>query len=150
LQDRYSSWPGLVSGARRTRWRGSGCENMTGGEGMADGALLAGWGYSDEQSRPRGGGIGCAKASTSSVEGGGRPRDKTHACGWAKSTARHARTAHPRGKAPANMNLLWRGKIRATRAWGKVPHLGTTLGEAWRGVWSSGQTAQRAHFSGKL
>jgi hypothetical protein len=38
----------------------------------------------------------------------------------------------------------------ANRAWGKVPHLGTTLGEAWRDVWSSGKTARRARVTGEL
>jgi hypothetical protein len=42
---------------------------------------------------------------------------------------------------------LRQGKIGATRARGKVPHLGTTLGEARRRVWSSGWTTL---FSGDL
>jgi hypothetical protein len=71
------SWPGPVRGIRRNRWQGSGCENVTRDEGMVEGTLRTGWGYSGEQSRPQGGGIGCAGASSSSGKGGGTPRAKT-------------------------------------------------------------------------
>jgi hypothetical protein len=51
--------------------------DQAGGQGITEGALQAGWGYSNEQSRPHGGGIGCAEASASSGEGEGTPRAKT-------------------------------------------------------------------------
>jgi hypothetical protein len=65
----------VLRGARRTRWRGSGCENVTEGEWMSEGALRAGQCYFGEQSQPRGGGIGCAKAGTTSSKGRGTPRE---------------------------------------------------------------------------
>jgi hypothetical protein len=50
-------------------------------EGMAGGALQAGWDYSDEQSRQQGGGIGCAEASASSGEGGGNTQSQNASTG---------------------------------------------------------------------
>jgi hypothetical protein len=117
---------------------------------MAEGALQASRGYSGEQSRPRGGGIGCAKAGTTSGEGWGTPRAKEQSRGGAKSTRHRASAADRQGRAPTSANSLRQGIIGATRARGKVPHLGTALGDSRRGVWSFGWTAQRARFSGEL
>jgi hypothetical protein len=103
---------------------------------MAEGALRAGWGYTGEQSRPRGGGIGCAEAGTTSGEGWGTLRSKEQARGGAKSTRLRAGVVDRRGRNEINI------------ARGKVPHLGMAFREARRGVWSSGWTARRAHFSG--
>jgi hypothetical protein len=55
---------------------------------MAEGAFRAGRGYSGEQSRSQGGGIGCAEAGTTSGEGWGTPRAKAQARGEAKSARR--------------------------------------------------------------
>jgi hypothetical protein len=65
----------------------------------------------------------------------------------AESTGHRAGALDRRCRAPASADSLHRGKIRATRSRRKVPHLGTALGEARRGIWSSGWTAQRARFS---
>jgi hypothetical protein len=50
-------------------------------QGNGRGGALGVRGYSNEQSRPWGGGIGCAEASASSSEGEGTPRAKT----WART-----------------------------------------------------------------
>jgi hypothetical protein len=147
---RPPTWPKLVRGAWRTRWRGSSCENMTGGEGMVEGALRAGRGYSGEQSRSLRGGIGCAEANASSGEGRGTPRAKTRARGGAESTGHRAGTVNLRGRASVSVDSLRQGKIRVARAREKVPHLGTVLGKARRGVWSSEWPARWARFSGEL
>jgi hypothetical protein len=94
---------------------------------MAEGALRVGRGYSSEQSRPRGGGIGCAEAGTTSDEGWGTLRAKAQARGGAKLTRLCAGAVYRRGR------------IEANRAWRNI-HLGTTLGEARGDVWSSGWT----------
>jgi hypothetical protein len=108
----------VLQGARRTRWWGSGCENVTGGEWMLEGALRAGLCYFGEQSQPRGGGIGCAKAGMTSGKGRGTPRE-AWARGGAKLTKRRAGVADPRGRAPASTNSLRQGKIGTIRARGK-------------------------------
>jgi hypothetical protein len=59
----------------------------------------------------------CAEAGTTSGEGSGTPR-------------LHAGATDRRGRAPTSVNSLRRGRIGANTAWGKVPHLGTTLEEA--------------------
>jgi hypothetical protein len=65
-------------------------------------------------------------------------------------TGRRAGTANQRDRTPVSADSLRQGKIRAARAREKVPHLGITLGEAQRDVWSSGWTTRRARFSGEL
>ena len=55
---------------------------------MVDGAFRSGRGYSGEQSRSQGGGIGCAEAGMTSGEGWGTPRAKAQARGGAKSARR--------------------------------------------------------------
>jgi hypothetical protein len=57
---------------------------------MAEGALRVGRANSGEQSRSRGGKIGCAKASASSGKGGGTLQTKARARGKAESTRRRA------------------------------------------------------------
>lgn len=64
-------WPELARRTRRTHWQDSGHENGTGDERTTEGALRVGRGNSSEESRPRGGGIGDAKARSSSDEGRG-------------------------------------------------------------------------------
>jgi hypothetical protein len=98
------------------------------------GVIRAGRGYSDEQSRPRGEGIGCAEARTSSGEGGGTLRTKAWAQGEAESIGRRAGVANRRGRASASANSLRQGKIRVTRARDQVSHLETVLREAQCGV----------------
>jgi hypothetical protein len=61
---------------------------------MAEGVLWAGGGHSGEQSRPRGGGIGCAETSDSSSEGGGTPRAKIRVQDGAKLTRHCAGVAN--------------------------------------------------------
>jgi hypothetical protein len=65
------SWPKMARRTRRTHWRGSSHENRTEDEGTTEGMLRAGRGNSGEESRPRGGAIGHAKARTSSSKGRG-------------------------------------------------------------------------------
>jgi hypothetical protein len=78
---------------------------------MAEGVLRAGRGYSGEQSRPRGGGIGCAEAGTTSGEGWGTPRAEAQAWGKAKLAKRRAGAADWRGRAPASAKSPRQGKI---------------------------------------
>jgi hypothetical protein len=78
---------------------------------MAEGVLRAGRGYSGEQSRPRGGRIGCAEAGTTSGEGWGTPRAEAQAWGEAKLAKRHAGAVDWRGRAPASAKSPWQGKI---------------------------------------
>jgi hypothetical protein len=56
---------------QRTRWWGSNHKIETRGEITVEGKLQVGQANSSEKSRPREGGIGCAKAQTSSGEGRG-------------------------------------------------------------------------------
>jgi hypothetical protein len=110
---------------------------------MAEGALRASQGNSGEQSWPWGGGIERVEARASSSEGGGTLQTKARAWGWAKSTGCRASMANQRDRALASTNSLRQGRIKAARAREQVSHLGTTLGETWRGVWCSERPARR-------
>jgi hypothetical protein len=70
------------------------------------GALRAGQGNSDEQSRTRGEEIEHAKARASSGEGGGILRTKVGARGRAESTGHHVGTANRCDRAPMSTNSL--------------------------------------------
>jgi hypothetical protein len=67
----HRGWPGPARRTRRTHWWGSTHETGTRDGRTAEGDLRVGRGYSSEESRARGGEIGCAKAQTSSDEGRG-------------------------------------------------------------------------------
>jgi hypothetical protein len=55
-----------------------------------------------------------------------------------------------RDRAPASANSLRQGKIKVTRAWEQVSHLGTTLEKTWHDFWCFGWPARQALSSGEL
>jgi hypothetical protein len=78
---------------------------------------------------------GCdTESSAISGEGYGMPRAKAWAQDNTRLAGHQAGVANQRGRAPVNADLLRQGKIRATRARERVPHLGAVLGEAWQSV----------------
>jgi hypothetical protein len=70
--------------------------------------------------------------------------------GGAKSDGRRADAADRQVATLASTNLPQREQNRGKKGAGMVPYLGTVLGEAWRDVWSSRWSAQRARIIDKL
>jgi hypothetical protein len=125
--------------ARQTRWRDSSRENRDGDEGMVEGALMRV--RVTLASNPD---RGCTEASTFSGEGYGTPKAKARPHDGTRLAGHLAGAANQRGRALASVDSVWQGKIRATRARERVPHLEAALGEAWRGVCCSERPARRA------
>jgi hypothetical protein len=69
-----------------------------------EGVLRAGRGDSGEETRPQGGGIGRAKARTSSSEVSGTLWTKARAQDGAESTGHRVGAANQRGRTPAMPN----------------------------------------------
>jgi hypothetical protein len=81
-----------------------------------EGVLRVGRGNSGEESRPRGGGIGHAKARTSSSEVGGTLWTKARAQNGAESTDHRVGATNRRSRTMASTKQLRQGRIEGNRA----------------------------------
>jgi hypothetical protein len=111
---------------------------------MAEEKLRASRGNSSEESHPRRGDLGRAKAGTSYDRVRGTSRTKAGAQSRANSASHHTGAANRRGQTPAKPNWPRQSKIERNRAWEHMSHLGTKLGVAWRGFWRVGWRAQNS------
>jgi hypothetical protein len=89
---------------RRTHWRGSGHENGARDKRTAKEVLRVGQGNSSEESWSRGGGIGRAKAQTSSGEVSGTLWTKARARDGAESTGHRVGAANWCDRTPGRPN----------------------------------------------
>jgi hypothetical protein len=112
-----------------------------------EGALQVGRGNSGEESWPRGGGIGLAKARTSYGEVRGMLWTEVRALDEAESIDHRTSMAKRSGRTPVRANQLRQGRIKGNRARERVSHLGTTLERAWRGFWRAGRPTRRARIT---
>jgi hypothetical protein len=95
--------------------------------------LRAGRGDFSEESWPRGGGIGHAKARASSGEGRGTLWTTTGAQDGTNLARHHVGAVSWRVRAPARTNSPRQDRIKGNRARERVPHLGMVLRKARRG-----------------
>jgi hypothetical protein len=134
---------------RRTRWLGCGHETGVREGRTAGERLWAGRDNSGEEFRPLGEAIDRDGARSRFSGGGGALWTYAGALDKIGLAGHRAGAASKHDRTSARPNWLKAGENRKNEARGRVSHLGTELGVAWRGLRRARRPARRARVSGE-